>query len=167
LFIASPGYKLTWQSSLSAYGRAEGEDNSSVSGDNMKDLGVLIVTIYTDGACEPNPGQGGWAALIIWQDGYELELSGSADNTTNNRMELTAIIEALKQLDDHHVIELYCDSQYCEKMISGYNASANKDLIADLDILKHRHKIHFHWVRSGTDPVNIMLDQMAKNAIGK
>jgi ribonuclease HI len=132
----------------------------------MTDEKLPTVTIYTDGACEPNPGAGGWAALLSWDDGHELELTGFEDDTTNNRMELTAIIEALKSLAEEHTIELYSDSQYCEGLIDGYyHAAANWDLVKKLTNLKRDHKIHFHWIRRDSEPMMIMLDQMAKNAI--
>ncbi len=75
----------------------------------MKDL--QEVTIYTDGACDPNPGPGGWAALLIYNK-REQTLAGSDPHTTNNRMELTAAIEALKALKKPSQVEFYTDSQY-------------------------------------------------------
>ena len=69
------------------------------------------VTIYTDGACDPNPGPGGWAALLIY-DSQEKTLTGSEFDTTNNRMELTAAIQALGGLKDPSQVEFYTDSQY-------------------------------------------------------
>ena len=70
-----------------------------------------MVTVYTDGACSGNPGPGGWGAILEYQ-GHERELSGGAPETTNNRMELTAVIQALRQLKEPCAVELYSDSKY-------------------------------------------------------
>ena len=72
---------------------------------------MKTVTIYTDGACSGNPGPGGWAAILSYH-GQEKELSGGEANTTNNRMELTAVIEALRCLKEPCIVELYSDSRY-------------------------------------------------------
>ena len=72
---------------------------------------MKTVTIYTDGACSGNPGPGGWCAILEY-NGHERTLSGGAPETTNNRMELTAVIEALKKLKEPCVVELYSDSKY-------------------------------------------------------
>ena len=75
-----------------------------------KDLPRL--TVYTDGACSPNPGPGGWGAVYLGGDRDPVELSGYGGETTNNRMELTAVVSALSALDCSHAITLYTDSQY-------------------------------------------------------
>ena len=72
---------------------------------------MKMVTVYTDGACSGNPGPGGWGAILEYQ-GHERELSGGAPETTNNRMELTAVIQALRQLKEPCAVELYSDSKY-------------------------------------------------------
>ena len=72
---------------------------------------MKTVTIYTDGACSGNPGPGGWGAILDW-NGIEKEISGGAPETTNNRMELTGVIEALSLLKEPCVVELYSDSKY-------------------------------------------------------
>ena len=84
------------------------------------------VTIYTDGACSGNPGPGGWGAILVYQ-GKEKELSGGEKNTTNNRMELTGAIMALKALKEPCTVDLYTDSQYLSNAISlGWMASWKK-----------------------------------------
>ena len=118
------------------------------------------VRIYTDGACKGNPGPGGWGALLQF-DGREKELCGGADGTTNNRMELTAVIRALEALKRPCEVELYTDSQYVQKGISEWIASwkrrgwktadkkpvKNVDLWQELDRLAAAHRIRWHWVR--------------------
>jgi len=78
---------------------------------------MKLVTIHTDGGCEPNPGPGGWAA-VLEMDGIERELSGSSPATTNNRMEMQAAIEALRTLTEQCKVELFTDSQYLRQGIS-------------------------------------------------
>ena len=72
---------------------------------------MKTVTLYTDGACSGNPGPGGWGAILEYQ-GHEMELSGGEDSTTNNRMELTAVIRGLQALKESCIVELYSDSKY-------------------------------------------------------
>jgi len=111
------------------------------------------VTIYTDGACKGNPGSGGWGALLVWGD-HEKELFGGEPATTNNRMELTAVIRALDSLKRHCDVELYTDSQYVkngiETWIHGWKrngwktadkkAVKNADLWRELDAAAARHR---------------------------
>ena len=118
------------------------------------------VRIYTDGACKGNPGPGGWGALLQ-RDGREKELCGGEPDTTNNRMELTAVIRALEALKRPCDIDLYTDSQYVQKGISEWIASwkrrgwktadkkpvKNVDLWLELDRLAGGHRIRWHWVR--------------------
>jgi ribonuclease HI len=118
------------------------------------------VRIYTDGACKGNPGPGGWGALMQF-DGREKELCGGERDTTNNRMELTAVIRALEALKRSCDIDLYTDSQYVQKGISEWLASwkrrgwkttdrkpvKNVDLWLELDQLAGAHRIRWHWVR--------------------
>jgi ribonuclease HI len=126
-----------------------------------------VVTIYTDGACVPNPGAGGWAALLKWEDGHEKELTGAENDTTNNRMELTAIIQALKALENRHTVELFSDSQYCGKIMTGGKALVNKDLVRELYELIDQHKVYFTWKKRDSDSTIIKVDLMAKAAINK
>ena len=121
---------------------------------------VQPVRIYTDGACKGNPGPGGWGALLRF-DGREKELCGGEAGTTNNRMELTAVIRALQALKRPCEVELYTDSQYVQKGISEWIASwkrrgwktadkkpvKNIDLWQELDQLAAAHRIRWHWVR--------------------
>lgn len=118
------------------------------------------VTIYTDGGCSPNPGPGGWAALLIY-NGTQQEISGGMKQTTNNQMELTAAIEALETLNEPCDVELYTDSTYLKNGITswmhtwkrnGWQTSKkqpvkNQDLWRRLDAATQRHKIKWKWVR--------------------
>lgn len=128
------------------------------------------VKIYTDGACKGNPGPGGWAALLIY-NGTEKEISGNEPDTTNNRMELTAVIEALNVLKTSCRIDLYTDSSYVQKGYSewmkgwkakGWKKIANPDLWQALDEAAARHDLTCHWVR-GHDghPENERVDVLA------
>ena len=118
------------------------------------------VVIHTDGACKGNPGPGGWGALID-RDGSIEELSGGEHATTNNRMEMTAVIRALESLASGTEVALYTDSQYVkngiETWIHGWKKNGwktadrkpvkNSDLWRELDTLAARHRISWHWVR--------------------
>lgn len=131
----------------------------------MSDNDKPQVTIYTDGGSDPNPGPGGWAALLMTHraDGslYERELSGNDPYTTNNRMELTAAIEALKALNKPCVVTLYTDSEYLRKGITewlanwikkGWRTSSktpvkNQDLWQALHAETQRHDLTWKWVK--------------------
>lgn len=118
------------------------------------------VCIYTDGACSGNPGPGGWAAILHY-NGHEKELSGGERETTNNRMELMAVISALTALKESCEVELWTDSQYIEKAINeGWLAGwkrrgwkrkggelKNIELWQELDSLLARHKVNFNWLK--------------------
>lgn len=136
------------------------------------------VEIYTDGACSGNPGAGGWAALLRYGN-IEKELSGGEVNTTNNRMELTAVIEALKALKKPCNIVLYTDSRY---VMDGVNEwlpnwklngwrTANKktpvkniDLWQSLESLIENHKIKWIWVKGHNGhPENERVDKLARD----
>jgi ribonuclease HI len=119
-----------------------------------------VVRIYTDGACKGNPGPGGWGALLRW-GAHERELFGGEPETTNNRMELTAVIRALEALKRRSRIEVYTDSEYVKNGITewlpnwkrrGWKTADRKpvknvDLWQALDALAARHDVHWHWVR--------------------
>lgn len=138
------------------------------------------VTIYTDGACSGNPGPGGWGAVLIYK-GTEKELSGSSKDTTNNIMEVTAVIEALKALKFPCEVELYSDSAYVVNCFSQgwiYNwikkdwhtASGepvkNKELWQELYSLTKTHKVSFNKVKGHADnKYNNRCDELARNAI--
>ena len=133
------------------------------------------VVIYTDGACKGNPGPGGWGALLMCR-GVERELFGGESNTTNNRMELTAVIRALESLKRRCTVALYTDSQYVKKGIenwihawkkNGWKTAARKpvknaDLWQALDRLASEHDIEWHWVRGHAEtPGNHRADALA------
>jgi ribonuclease HI len=136
------------------------------------------VTIYTDGACDPNPGPGGWAALLI-NNKREQTLTGSERQTTNNRMELTAAIEALKALKKPSQVEFFTDSQYLRLGITDWIPNwrarnwhrkggklANVDLWQALDKYIQDHQINWHWVRGHSgNRNNQRVDRLARNSI--
>jgi len=137
------------------------------------------ISIYTDGACSGNPGVGGWAALLMYGDNKK-EISGSADYTTNNRMELMAVIEALKIVKEPCTIIVYSDSTYvCNAFImkwidiwstNGWKTASGKpveniDLWEDLLIHMRPHDISFEKVRGHADnPYNNRCDRLARAA---
>lgn len=118
------------------------------------------VLVFADGACKGNPGPGGWGAILRIGT-HEKEIYGGERETTNNRMELTAVIRALEALKRHCSVKVYTDSQYVQKGISewlpqwkrrgwrtaGKKAVKNEDLWRELDELAQRHKVEWHWVR--------------------
>jgi ribonuclease HI len=137
------------------------------------------VTIYTDGACKGNPGPGGWGALLAWGD-HERELFGGEAATTNNRMELTAVIRALESLKRDCEIDLYTDSQYVkngiESWIHGWKRNGwktsdrkpvkNAELWRELDTLSARHRIRWHWVKVHNEhPGNERADALANRGV--
>ena len=136
------------------------------------------VSIFTDGACSGNPGPGGWGALIRYGD-HVKELQGGEFETTNNRMELMAAIEALNALKQACAVDLYTDSQYVKGGMTGWihgwkkngwKTSAkkpvkNSDLWIALDEAVARHKIEWHWVKGHAgDADNERADQLASDA---
>ncbi len=139
-----------------------------------------IVIIYTDGGCRPNPGTGGWAAILTYR-GHVKEMSGGENNTTNNRMELTAAVEALHALKRSSQVELYTDSQYLKRGITEWLPAwkrrgwvrkdgelKNEDLWKRLDRLAGKHQIEWKWVRGHAgDAMNERCDQLAQAAIDK
>ena len=133
------------------------------------------VTIYTDGACRGNPGRGGWGAWLS-SDGHEKELYGGERLTTNNRMELTAVIEALASLKRSCEVTIYTDSEYVRKGITewihgwkqrGWKTAdkkpvKNAELWERLDALRNLHQVHWRWVRGHAgDPGNERADALA------
>lgn len=134
------------------------------------------VTIYTDGACSGNPGPGGWGAILEW-NGVEKELSGGENPTTNNRMELLAVIAALEKLNQSCVVELYSDSKYViDSLTKGWLDSwikngwrkADKKPVLNVDLwerllpLLSKHEVHYHWVKGHAEnEKNNRCDQMA------
>ena len=139
------------------------------------------VTIYTDGACTGNPGPGGWGAILMYK-GSSKELSGFDKMTTNNRMELIAVISALEALNKQCQVDLYTDSQYVSNAINlGWLESWQKkdwkrkggeikniDLWIKLTPLLKKHKVTFIWVKGHADnEFNNRCDEIARNAIDK
>ncbi len=132
------------------------------------------VVIYTDGACDPNPGPGGWAALLRFGD-HEKELTGADPDTTNNRMELQAVIAALDALKRPCRVRLHTDSEYVQKGVTewmarwkakGWKKVANRDLWEALDAAQQRHQIEWEWVRGHAgDPLNERVDRLAVSMI--
>lgn len=137
------------------------------------------VVVHTDGACSGNPGPGGWGAILEF-NGREKELSGGAPETTNNRMELTAAIEALRALKGPCIVELHTDSTYVRdgimKWIHGWKRNGwktadkkpvkNADLWQALEAETKTHKIDWRWVKghSGHD-VNERADELARKGM--
>jgi ribonuclease HI len=137
------------------------------------------VTIYTDGACSGNPGPGGWGVLMHYKD-KEKELYGYEADTTNNRMELKAAIEALRAMKRTIKIDLYTDSTYVRNGISewlkGWKAKGwkganrkpikNIDLWQELDLEVQKHDVTFHWVKGHAGhPGNERADELARRGI--
>ena len=134
------------------------------------------VELYTDGACSGNPGPGGWGAILIFK-GIEKELSGGEASTTNNRMELTAVIEGLSALKESCIVELYSDSKYViDGLSKGWAASwrvkgwkkadkkpaLNPDLWETLLTLTEKHQMRYHWVKGHAEnPYNNRCDELA------
>ena len=137
---------------------------------------MKTVTLYTDGACSGNPGPGGWGAILEFM-GHEKELSGGESSTTNNRMELTAVIRGLEALKEPCIVELYSDSKYViDGLSKGWAVSwrkngwkkadkkpaLNPDLWEKLLNLIEKHQLHYHWVKGHADnPYNNRCDGLA------
>ena len=137
---------------------------------------MKTVTLYTDGACSGNPGPGGWGCILEW-GGHEKELSGGEENTTNNRMELTAVIRGLEALKESCVVELYSDSKYVIDALekgwawgwkkrgwvkSDKKPALNPDLWEQLLSLCDIHAVRCHWVRGHAEnPFNNRCDELA------
>lgn len=143
----------------------------------MTDESLPLVELYTDGACSGNPGPGGWAYILKHPgSGSEKEANGGEKPTTNNRMELMAVIRGLEALGKPTRVELYSDSQYVLKGLKEWMAAwkkrgwktaskqpvKNQDLWMRLDELMAEHTLSFHWVRGHNDhPENERADRLA------
>ncbi len=140
----------------------------------------MPIDIYTDGGCRPNPGPGGWGVVILRLGEAPVELSGSEEEATNNRMELRAGLEALRSLDRPSEIDLHTDSQYVRQGITswmvgwkrrGWRTAAgepvqNRDLWQELEAELERHKVEWHWVRGHAgNRWNERADDLASAAI--
>jgi len=139
------------------------------------------VEVFADGACKGNPGPGGWGALLRWGP-HERELFGGEARTTNNRMELMAVIQALEVLKRPSCVRITVDSRYVKDGIrswmprwkrNGWRTAAgepvkNKDLWQRLDRAVERHRVDWHWVRGHSGhPGNERADRLANRGIGK
>ncbi len=140
-----------------------------------------LVHIYTDGSCSPNPGMGGWAAVLLMPgESHRKEISGAVAESTNNRMEITAAIEALRSLKRPCRVVLHTDSRYLMDAFeagwlekwkrNGWKTSARKpvlndDLWRELDDLQSGHQVTWKWVKGHADNVeNNRCDQLANEA---
>ena len=137
-----------------------------------------MIKIYTDGSCLENPGNGGWAAIIII-NGQKTQIKGSKKNTTNNQMELLAPIEALKKIPKGSKVQIFTDSKYVKSGITEwiYNWKKNglktankqevknKDLWTELDVLANEFEISWNWVKAhSTNELNNEVDLIAREA---
>ena len=137
-----------------------------------------MIKIYTDGSCLENPGNGGWAAIII-DGGKKTQIKGSKKNTTNNQMELLAPIEALKKIPKGSKIEIFTDSKYVKSGITewihnwkknGWKTAdkqpvKNKELWEELDFLANEFEISWNWIKAhSTDKLNNEVDLIAREA---
>jgi ribonuclease HI len=138
-----------------------------------------VVHIYSDGACKGNPGAGGWGALLI-SGGHRKEICGGEPDTTNNRMEMMAVIRALESLKRPSTVQVHTDSQYVQKGISEWMAGwkkrgwrtadgkpvKNQDLWQELDALSRKHHIEWNWVRGHAGhPENERADALANQGV--
>lgn len=139
------------------------------------------IEIYTDGACSGNPGPGGWGVILRW-NGHEKELHGGEAETTNNRMEMMAVIKALEALKKHSTVDIHTDSKYVmqgvEEWMEGWKARGwrtadkkpvkNQDLWERIDSLISKHKVKFHWVKGHAGHAeNERADELARRGIPK
>ena len=137
-----------------------------------------MIKIYTDGSCLENPGNGGWAAIII-DDGKKTQIKGSKKNTTNNQMELLAPIEALKKIPKGSEVQIFTDSKYVKSGITewihnwkknGWKTAdkqpvKNKELWEELDLLNNEFEISWNWVKAhSNDKLNNEVDLIAREA---
>ena len=156
------------------------EVESDADGTQSQPTGAMV-HIYTDGACRGNPGPGGWGALLAY-GGHEKALSGYASHTTNNRMEMLAVIRALQSLKRACRVVVTTDSQYVKNGITKWiiqwqkrgwrkadgKAVLNVDLWQGLDALCRQHEVEWQWVRGHTGhPENERADQLAREGIQK
>ena len=141
---------------------------------------MTSVTVYTDGACSGNPGPGGWGVLIVTDSSKNIELNGGEKHTTNNRMELTAAIEALKHFKQSTKLTIFTDSVYVKEGISswlnnwkarGWKAASkkpvkNEDLWKELDEQNQIHDVNWQWVKGHAGhPENEHADYLARTGM--
>ena len=138
-----------------------------------------MIKIYTDGSCIENPGNGGWAA-IIFMNNEKIAITGNKKNTTNNQMELMAAIKALEQFSNKEDIKIVTDSKYVKDGITNWIEkwkknkwkTSKKKLVKNIDLwkklsnLNSKHIVQWVWVKAHSDdPLNILVDQLAKKAV--
>jgi len=141
-----------------------------------------MIKIYTDGACSGNPGIGGWGVVIVKENSQSVNLYGGMNNTTNNKMELMATIEALKYFSKKQDLIIYTDSKYVKDGISSWinkwkingwktankKPVKNKELWSELDIQIQKHNINWQWVKGHTgNKLNEKADRLARKYIDK
>lgn len=140
------------------------------------------IEMFTDGACSGNPGPGGWGTILRYK-GIEKELSGGEHETTNNRMEMTAVISGLKALNEPCEVDLYTDSKYvCDSVVKGWvyswkknnwrkadkKPALNVDLWEEMLILLEKHSVTFHWLKGHNGhPENERCDALAVEQCNK
>jgi ribonuclease HI len=137
-----------------------------------------MIKIYTDGSCLGNPGNGGWAAIII-SNGKKIQIKGNKKNTTNNQMELLAPIQALKKIPKGSKVQIFTDSKYVKSGItewihnwkknewktSNKKKVKNIELWTELDFLSNQFEINWNWVKAhSTDKLNNQVDLIAREA---
>ncbi len=142
-------------------------------------MAAEVVHIYSDGACKGNPGTGGWGALLV-SGRHRKEICGGEHDTTNNRMEMTAVIRALQLLKKHSTVQVHTDSQYVQKGVSEWLANwkkrgwrtangkpvKNQDLWQLLDELSQQHHVEWNWVRGHAGhPENERADALANMGV--
>ncbi len=140
-----------------------------------------VIEVYTDGACSGNPGPGGWGALMRW-NGHEKEISGGEPDTTNNRMEMMAVIKALESIKKPSAVHIHTDSKYVMQGVNdwmpgwkarGWKTAAkkpvkNQDLWERIDSLINVHDVTFSWVKGHAGhPDNERADELATGAISR
>lgn len=127
----------------------------------MSQNALAQVSMFVDGSCLGNPGPGGWAAILQCGQ-HEKEVVGGADHTTNNRMELTAVLEGLKALTRRCQVTVVTDSQYVATILNGGKAKANRDLVYEVRIQARRHQVTVQQVRGhSSHEMNELADQLA------
>ena len=141
----------------------------------------MSIKIYTDGACSGNTGPGGWGAILCWND-HEKELSRDETETTNNSMEMLAVIRGLEALKKESVVTIYTDSKYVQQGVQEWMAGwkarnwmtaakkpvKNQDLWQEIDSLVNHHRVEFIWVKGHAGhEMNERVDKLAVSAIPK
>ena len=132
----------------------------------MSEVEYTIV-VYTDGSCMPNPGKGGWAFVALDKDGEEVEIFGGDKKTTNNIMEMTAVMEALRYFWFETNFRIFSDSQYVINCAQGkWKRKKNQELWKEFDTLANGKNIEWVWIRGHSgNPYNERVDRLAKEGV--